>query len=80
MNPGQLWVTTLDPNVRTLLQVQIKDSDDHNRKRCSVRTFRQQGGHEIAHGLMSVREFLHGRSNGASHKWREAASQSAVAR
>ncbi|WP_153020224.1 transposase [Paramesorhizobium deserti] len=28
---------------------------------------------------MSVREFLHGRSNGASHKWPEAAPQSAVA-
>jgi len=31
MNPGQLWETTLDPNVRTLLQVQIKESDDHDR-------------------------------------------------
>ncbi len=27
MNPEQLWETTLDPNVRTLLQVQIKESD-----------------------------------------------------
>jgi len=31
MNPGQLWETTLDPNARTLLQVQIKESDDHDR-------------------------------------------------
>ncbi|HEV7719505.1 MAG TPA: toprim domain-containing protein, partial [Arsenicitalea sp.] len=31
MNPGQLWETTLDPNVRTLLQVHIKESEDHDR-------------------------------------------------
>ena len=28
MNPEQLWETTLDPNVRTLLKVEIKESSD----------------------------------------------------
>ena len=28
MNPGQLWETTLDPNVRTLLKVEIKEGTD----------------------------------------------------
>jgi DNA gyrase subunit B len=28
MNPSQLWETTLDPNVRTLLQVKVSESDE----------------------------------------------------
>ena len=28
MNPGQLWETTLDPNIRTLLQVKTREADD----------------------------------------------------
>jgi DNA gyrase subunit B len=28
MNPEQLWETTLDPNVRTLLQVKINHADE----------------------------------------------------
>ena len=30
MNPGQLWETTLDPNVRTLLQVKVHHADEAN--------------------------------------------------
>ncbi len=28
MNPSQLWETTLDPNIRSLLQVRIREADD----------------------------------------------------
>ncbi|MCF6327602.1 MAG: DNA topoisomerase (ATP-hydrolyzing) subunit B [Devosiaceae bacterium] len=30
MNPNQLWETTLDPNVRTLLRVEVHQSDEAN--------------------------------------------------
>ncbi len=45
----------------------IKHQD---RKRCSRPTFRSFVSREIPHGLKLVREFLHGRSIGVSHKWR----------
>jgi len=28
MNPDQLWTTTLDPNVRSLMQVKVREADE----------------------------------------------------
>jgi DNA gyrase subunit B len=28
MNPDQLWATTLDPNVRSLMQVKVREADE----------------------------------------------------
>ena len=42
MNPGQLWETTLDPNNRTLLQVELRDEAE------AGITFAELMGDEVA--------------------------------
>ncbi|WIJ23989.1 tyrosine-type recombinase/integrase [Devosia sp. RR2S18] len=63
--------TKTSERVRHWLEVtKIVEGALLRRKRCSRPTFRSFVSHEIPHGLKLVREVLHGRSIGVSHKWR----------